>query len=150
MCLCNSVYQMYLMEKPTSRHTGRQWHNGRITQTHLLKFNGRVPRTSLGWSFWRDLLYTAVRLPKKGTNYTGFYTRGKHLANDMDDGPRHLTHTPCDTFFWQKPHHGENGSCVTKTKGLGYMYASAKRSALIYRGKYRYICVSSKVILCQW
>ena len=67
VCLHNLVYWMYLMEKPTGRHTGRQRHNGRITQTHLLKLNGRVPGTSLGLRFQRDLLYTAARLRKKGT-----------------------------------------------------------------------------------
>ena len=34
---------------------------------------------------------------------------------------------------------GEIRSCVTKTGGLGYAYTGAKRSAVLYRGKYRYI-----------
>ena len=39
-CSHNSVYQMYLMEKPTGKRTSRYWCNG--TQIHLLKLNGRV------------------------------------------------------------------------------------------------------------
>ena len=41
VCSCNLVYQMYLTEKPISRCTSWHWCNGRITQTHLLKLNGR-------------------------------------------------------------------------------------------------------------
>ena len=53
------------MDKPSGRCTRRLQCNGRITETHLLKLNGGVPRTSLGSSFWRDLLYMAARLLKK-------------------------------------------------------------------------------------
>ena len=72
------VYWIYLMDRPSGRHTRRQQCNRRITQTHLLKLNGGVPRMSLGLSFQRDLLYTAAKLPKKvwGYVYTGFYTGG--------------------------------------------------------------------------
>ena len=70
---------MYLMDKPSGKHTGRLQCNERITQTHLLKLNSGVPGTSLGLSFWRDLLYMAARLLKKrcwDTFYMGFYTEG--------------------------------------------------------------------------
>ena len=65
----NSVYQMYLTERFTGRCTSERWRNGRITQTHLLKLNSRVPRMSLGSSFKRDLLYMAAWLPKKARGY---------------------------------------------------------------------------------
>ena len=63
MCSHNLVYQMYLMERFTGRHTGKRRCNGRITQTHLLKLNGGVPRMNLGLSFQRDVLYMASWLP---------------------------------------------------------------------------------------
>ena len=50
------------------------------TSMHLLKLNSRVPRTSLGSSFQRDLLYMAAKLAKMawegGYIYMGFYTGG--------------------------------------------------------------------------
>ena len=70
MYLHDSVYGMYLMERFTRRYPGKLWHNGRTTQTHLLKLNGGVPRMSLGSSFQRDLLYTAAWLLKKVVGYT--------------------------------------------------------------------------------
>ena len=54
------------MERPTGRRTGKWQCNRRITQTHLLKSNDGMPQISLGLSFWRELLYTAAKLPKKG------------------------------------------------------------------------------------
>ena len=116
MCLHNLVYWMYLMEKPTGRHAGRQRHYGRITQTHLLKLNGRVPGTSLGLRFHRDLLYTAARLPKKGM---GIQITQVFIP---DDGPCHLLDIPYDAFsittcqcqyvtYW---HGNAGGNCVTE------------------------------------
>ena len=63
------MYQMNLTDRPSNRHTKRQQHNKRITQTHVLKLNGGMPGTSLGLSFRRDLLYTAAKLPKKAWGY---------------------------------------------------------------------------------
>ena len=41
--------------------------------------------------------------------------------------------------YGQKPCHRGNGSHVTKTGGLDYMYTGAKRSAILDWGKYHYI-----------
>ena len=84
----------------TGKHIGKHRCNGRITQTHLLKFNGRVSRMSLGSSFQRDLLYTTARLPKKArdTHYTGFYTGEECLTNDVGNGLQHLLGIPYDAF----------------------------------------------------
>ena len=89
------------MERPTGRCTSRWWHNGRITQTHLLKLNGGVPGMSLGSSFWRDLLYTAARLPKKAWGYVlhGFLYQRKCPVNDMGNGLCHLTDILYDGFY---------------------------------------------------
>ena len=43
------------VERYTGRCPGVQQHNGRITQTHLLKLNGGIPRMGPESSFWRDL-----------------------------------------------------------------------------------------------
>ena len=101
MCQCHLVYPMYLTEEPTIRHTGRQWCNGRITQTHLLKLNGRVPGTSLGSSFQRDLLYMAAMASEKGMgiHFTWVFIPGKYLVNDMSDGPHHLSDILYDAFY---------------------------------------------------
>ena len=55
----------------------------------------------------------------------------------------HMSTSVCDVTAWKcrrKPHHGEDGGCVTKTRGLNYTYATARRSAMIYWGKYHYTC----------
>ena len=54
------------MERFTSKHTDKHWCNRRITQTHLLKLNGGVPRMSLGSSFWRDLFVHGWQASEKG------------------------------------------------------------------------------------
>ena len=75
--------------------------NGRITQTYLLKLNGRVPGMSLGSSFQRDLLYTAANSPKKAWGYVlhGFLYWREYLVNDMGDGLCHLTDFCCDVPY---------------------------------------------------
>ena len=141
------------MEKPTGRHTGRWQCNGRITQTHLLKLNGRVPRMSLWSSFWRDLLYTAASLPKKGKGlcitqifipeeniwqiawamaHTTFWNSLWHILHHRMST---LVHNIPAWKYGQESHHGENGSCVTKTKGLGNAYAHAKKVSHTIPGK---------------
>ena len=143
---------MYLTKRPTDRCTSRQWNNGRITQTHLLKLNGGVPRTSLALSFWRDLLYMAAKLLKKGM---GMHFTLVFILEEMS-GKWHgqwpvppyghslwciLCHytlmsvhdIPAWKHGWNL-HHEENGGCIAKTRDLDYAYAGTKRSAAIYRG----------------
>ena len=90
-------------------------------------------------------------------NYMGFYTGGEHLTNDIGDSPCQVLDIPYDAFcvtiqqLWYAMHRhgytgrnhitGENGSSITKTGGLGYKYAGAKRSAVLYWEKYCYIYV---------
>ena len=141
---------MNLMDRPSSRCTRRQWCNGRITQIHLLKLNGGVPRMSFGSSFQGDLLYMAAKLLKKawGNIYTHFYTRGNvwlmTWAMAVPPYGHSFWHILChhaltsvhDVLAWkcgQKPHHRNNVGCVAKTGGLGSMLTSAKGSAVIYR-----------------
>ena len=68
---------------------------------HLLMLNSRVPRTSLGLSFQRDLLYTAAKLPKKvwGVHLHGFLYRRGCPVNDVGYSLCHLTDIHCDMFY---------------------------------------------------
>ena len=96
MRLCNLVFQINLMDGPSSRRTGGLWYNETNNSMHLLKLKGRVPRMSLGLNFWRDLLYTAAKVPKKAWGvclHRFLYQRGC-LINDMDN-----THTTLWTFI---------------------------------------------------
>ena len=49
-----------------------------------------------------------------------------------------------DMEIWTETMSQGNGGRVAKTGGLGYMYAGAKRSSVLYREKYRDICKVSK------
>ena len=122
-CPQNLVYQMYSMEKPTRRHTGRWQCNARLTPTHLFKLNGGVPRMSLGLSFQRDLLYMAARLPKKVRDCTLhrllYQRRSDKWCGQWPTPPtellfwcilRHcMSMSVCDILAWKcgwKPRHG--------------------------------------------
>ena len=117
----HSSVWMYLMDKLSGRCTGRLQCNRRITQMHLLKLNGRVPRTSLGSSFWRDLLYTAARFPKKALGYIlhGFLYERDCPVNDVGNGPHHLMDI-CYAFYITTlqhqygtyRHRGVGGNCI--------------------------------------
>ena len=135
------------MDKPSGRHIGRQRHNARITQTHLLKLNGGVPGMSLGLSFCRGLLVHSCQAYKKdmGVRLHRFLYRGKCLDNDVGDGPCHLTDILYDAFYITVLHNGTEHTIIVaqaetasrgkwqhgaKTSGFNSALASTKRSAL--------------------
>ena len=97
-CVCNLVYQMYLMESPTSRCTSRQQHNGRITQTHF-EWRGaqNEPRIKLP----EGPFVHSCQASKKAWGYVlhGFLYQRKCLVNDMGNGPHHLTDILYDPFY---------------------------------------------------
>ena len=87
------------MDKPSGKHIGRLQCNERITQTHLLKLNSGVPGTSLGSSFWRDLLYMASEKKVLGYILHGFLYRRECTVSDMGNSPHHLTDICYDVFY---------------------------------------------------
>ena len=143
---------MYLTERFTRKRPSEWQHNRRITQTHLFRLNGGVPTMSLESSFWRDLLYMAAWLQKKwgDIHYIDFYTR-RNPTNDVGKCLCHLPNILYDAFYITAQQcryvmycrgntggnciTGGNGGHITKTDGLGYTYASAKRSATLDRGQ---------------
>ena len=112
-----------------------------------MKLNSGVPGTSLGLSFWRDLLYMAVRLPKRVWEYVlhWFLYQRECLVDDMGSGPCYLRDICYDTFYvtmlghqYKTYRHGSTGgNHVTEGKIAG---PKAKRSAVFYRVKYHHIC----------
>ena len=91
---------------------------------HLLKLNGGVPGMSLGLSFWRDLLYTAAKLLKKGLGVClhGFLYWRECLVNDMCAMACVTLH--CDAFYvttlrhWYRTYQcgSMGGNCIMKEK----------------------------------
>ena len=118
--------------------------------THLLKLNSGVPRTSLGSSFWRDLLYMAARLPKKdmGVCFTqGFIPEGMPgkwcgrrptppYGHSLWHVLRHRTLTSVrNILMWkcgQKPcPGGKRWRCIAKARGLGLRTHRCKKVSLV-------------------
>ena len=79
----------------------------------------------------------AARLPKKAKGYAlhGFFTRGEHLTNDMDNGPCHLPDIPYDMFYVTACHVSTRHAGVeiwagTASQGKWQLYNQDQRSWL--------------------
>ena len=100
MSLHNLVYPMYLMDKPSGKHTGRLQCNERITQTHLLKLNStrNKPRIEL---LEGPFVHGCQAAEKKVLGYIlhGFLYRRECTVSDMGNSPHHLTDICYDVFY---------------------------------------------------